>query len=206
MSNNIQFNGSPTTKRNIPNVIYEDIVELEDILQIIKENIELPLKHPEIFKKLEQKPHKGILMSGPPGCGKTLIAKAIANEYKAHFILINGTEIISKYYGNTEAELRRIFKETKEKSPSIIFIDEIDSIALGRNIISHSFEKKIVTQLLTLLDGVEERGNIIVIAATNRPEDLDEALKRPGRFDFELKINLPNKNASALLSKFLIVF
>jgi len=157
--------------------------------------IELPLRHPEIFEKLGIEAPKGILLYGPPGTGKTLLAKAVANESNAHFISISGPEIMSKFYGESEARLREIFKEAKEKAPSIIFIDEIDSIAPKREEVTGEVERRVVSQLLSLMDGLESRGKVIVIAATNRPNAIDPALRRPGRFDREIEIRVPDKKA-----------
>jgi len=181
--------------RGIPRVTWEDIGDLEEAKQKIREIVELPLKHPELFKHLGIEPPKGILLYGPPGTGKTLLAKALANEIGAHFIAINGPEIMSKYYGESEARLREIFKEAEENAPAIIFIDEIDSIAPRREEVTGEVEKRVVAQLLTLMDGLKERGKVIVIGATNRPEALDPALRRPGRFDREIEIPPPDKRA-----------
>jgi transitional endoplasmic reticulum ATPase len=155
--------------------------------------IELPLRHPEIFEKLGVEAPKGILLYGPPGTGKTLLAKAVATESNAHFIPISGPEIMSKFYGESEARLREIFKEAKEKAPTIVFIDEIDSIAPKREEVTGEVERRVVSQLLSLMDGLEGRGKVIVIAATNRPNALDPALRRPGRFDREIEIKVPDK-------------
>src|SRR5919197_1466833 len=164
------------------------------VVRKIKEMIELPLRHPEIFEKLGIEAPKGVLLYGPPGTGKTLLAKAVANESNAHFISISGPEIMSKFYGESEARLREIFKEAKEKAPSIIFIDEIDSIAPKREEVSGEVERRVVSQMLSLMDGLEGRGKVIVIAATNRQNALDLALRRPGRFDREIEIKVPDKN------------
>ncbi|RLF25225.1 MAG: AAA family ATPase [Thermoprotei archaeon] len=177
----------------IPRVTYEDIGDLEEAKQKIREMVELPLKHPELFRRLGIEPPKGILLYGPPGCGKTLLAKAVANEVGAHFIAINGPEIMSKFYGESEARLREIFKEAEENAPSIIFIDEIDAIAPKRSEVTGEVERRVVAQLLTLMDGLKGRGQVIVIGATNRPEALDPALRRPGRFDREIMIPVPDK-------------
>ena len=179
----------------IPRVTWEDIGDLEEAKQKIRELVELPLKHPEIFKHLGIEPPKGILLYGPPGCGKTLLAKAVANETNAYFIHINGPEIMSKYYGESEARLREIFEEAKKNAPAIIFIDEIDAIAPRRDEVTGEVEKRVVAQLLTLMDGLQERGQVIVIGATNRPEAVDPALRRPGRFDREIYIGMPDKRA-----------
>jgi len=179
--------------RGVPQVSYEDIGGLKDEIQKVREMIELPLRHPEIFEKLGVEAPKGVLLYGPPGTGKTLLAKAVANESNAHFISISGPEIMSKFYGESEARLREIFKEAKEKAPSIIFIDEIDSIAPKREEVTGEVERRVVSQLLSLMDGLEARGKVIVIAATNRPNALDPALRRPGRFDREIEIKVPDK-------------
>ncbi len=174
-------------------VTWEDIGDLEEAKERIREIVELPLKHPEIFQRLGIEPPKGILLYGPPGTGKTLLAKALANEIGAYFVAINGPEIMSKFYGESEERLREVFKEAQENAPSIIFIDEIDSIAPKRGEVVGEVEKRVVAQLLTLMDGIQERGKVIVIGATNRPEDLDPALRRPGRFDREIEIRPPDK-------------
>src|SRR6266496_840054 len=181
------------TLRGVPQVTYEDIGGLKEEIQKAREMIELPLRHPEIFEKLGIEAPKGILLRGPPGTGKTLLAKAVANESNAHFISISGPEIMSKFYGESEARLREIFKEAKEKAPSIIFIDEIDSIAPKREEVTGEVERRVVSQLLSVMDGLEARGKVIVIAATNRPNALDPALRRPGRFDREIEIKVPDK-------------
>ena len=181
------------TLRGVPQVTYEDIGGLTDEIKKVREMIELPLRHPEIFEKLGIEAPKGVLLYGPPGTGKTLLAKAVANESNAHFISISGPEIMSKFYGESEARLREIFKEAKEKSPSIIFIDEIDSIAPKREEVTGEVERRVVSQLLSLMDGLEARGKVIVIAATNRPNAIDPALRRPGRFDREIEIKVPDK-------------
>src|SRR5215467_9242696 len=174
-------------------VAYEDIGGLKEEIQKVREMIELPLRHPEIFEKLGIEAPKGILLRGPPGTGKTLLAKAVANESNSHFISISGPEIMSKFYGESEARLREIFKEAKEKSPSIIFIDEIDSIAPKREEVTGEVERRVVSQLLSVMDGLAARGKVIVIAATNRPNAIDPALRRPGRFDREIEIKVPDK-------------
>ncbi len=181
------------TLRGVPQVTYEDIGGLTDEIKKVREMIELPLRHPEIFEKLGIEAPKGVLLFGPPGTGKTLLAKAVANESNAHFISISGPEIMSKFYGESEARLREIFKEAKEKSPSIIFIDEIDSIAPKREEVTGEVERRVVSQMLSLMDGLEARGKVIVISATNRPNAIDPALRRPGRFDREIEIKVPDK-------------
>ena len=179
----------------IPRVTYEDIGDLEEAKQKIREMVELPLKHPELFRKLGIDPPKGVLLHGPPGCGKTLLAKAVANESDAYFIAINGPEIMSKFYGESEQRLREVFKEAEENAPAIIFIDEIDAIAPKRGEVTGEVERRVVAQLLALMDGLKSRGQVIVIAATNRPGDLDPALRRPGRFDREIAIPVPDRRA-----------
>ncbi len=181
------------TLRGVPQVTYEDIGGLTDEIKKVREMIELPLRHPEIFEKLGVEAPKGVLLYGPPGTGKTLLAKAVANESNAHFISISGPEIMSKFYGESEARLREIFKEAREKSPSIIFVDEIDSIAPKREEVTGEVERRVVSQMLSLMDGLEARGKVIVIAATNRPNAIDPALRRPGRFDREIEIKVPDK-------------
>ncbi len=181
------------TLRGVPQVTYEDIGGIGDEIKKVREMIELPLRHPEIFEKLGIEAPKGVLLFGPPGTGKTLLAKAVANESQAHFISISGPEIMSKFYGESEARLREIFKEAREKSPSIIFVDEIDSIAPKREEVTGEVERRVVSQMLSLMDGLEARGKVIVIAATNRPNAIDPALRRPGRFDREIEIKVPDK-------------
>ena len=179
--------------KGITPINYEDIGGLRDEIRKVREMIELPLRHPEIFEKLGVKAPKGILLYGPPGTGKTLLAKAVAYESSAHFISISGPEIMSKFYGESEARLREIFKEAKEKAPTIIFIDEIDSIAPKREEVTGEVERRVVSQLLSLMDGLEGRGEVIIVAATNRPNAIDPALRRPGRFDREIEIKVPDK-------------
>jgi transitional endoplasmic reticulum ATPase len=181
------------TLRGVPQVSYEDIGGLTDEIKKVREMIELPLRHPEIFEKLGIEAPKGVLLYGPPGTGKTLLAKAVANESNAHFISISGPEIMSKFYGESEARLREIFKEAREKAPSIVFIDEIDSIAPKREEVTGEVERRVVSQMLSLMDGLEARGKVIVISATNRPNAIDPALRRPGRFDREIEIKVPDK-------------
>ena len=181
------------TLRGVPQVTYEDIGGIRDEIKKVREMIELPLRHPEIFEKLGIEAPKGVLLYGPPGTGKTLLAKAVANESNAHFISISGPEIMSKFYGESEARLREIFKEAREKAPSIIFVDEIDSIAPKIEEVTGEVERRVVSQMLSLMDGLEARGKVIVISATNRPNAIDPALRRPGRFDREIEIKVPDK-------------
>ncbi len=188
----IQIFEKPIAGVRIPHITWEDIGDLEEAKQKIRELVELPLRHPELFKHLGIEPPKGILLIGPPGTGKTLLAKAVANEANAYFVAINGPEIMSKYYGESEARLREIFEEAKKNAPAIIFIDEIDAIAPKREEVTGEVEKRVVAQLLTLMDGLQERGQIVVIGATNRPDAVDPALRRPGRFDREIWINPPD--------------
>ncbi|MGY5875946.1 MAG: CDC48 family AAA ATPase [Candidatus Thorarchaeota archaeon] len=178
---------------SIPHVTYEDIGGLGKELQKIRETVELPMKSPELFKRLGIAPPKGVLLHGPPGTGKTLIAKAVANETGATFKVINGPEIMSKFYGESEQKLRELFDEAATNAPSIIFIDELDSIAPKRADVTGEVERRVVAQLLALMDGLEARGQVIVIGATNRVDDVDEALRRPGRFDREIEIGVPDK-------------
>ncbi len=179
----------------VPRITYEDIGGLTNEVQKIREMIELPLRHPEIFERVGIEAPKGVLLYGPPGTGKTLLAKAVANETSANFYSIGGPEIMSKYYGESEERLRQVFKEAQENAPSIIFIDEIDSIAPKREEVTGETEKRIVSQLLTLMDGIEARGKVVVIAATNRPDAIDPALRRPGRFDREIEIGIPDEKS-----------
>ena len=179
--------------KGVPRVTYEDIGGLRNEVQKVREMIELPLRHPEIFERIGIEAPKGVLLHGPPGTGKTLLAKAVANETNANFYSIGGPEIMSKFYGESEEKLREIFKEAQENAPSIIFIDEIDSIAPKREEVSGDVEKRIVSQLLTLMDGISSRGKIVVIGATNRPNAIDPALRRPGRFDREIEIGIPDE-------------
>ncbi|MEM3676025.1 MAG: VCP-like ATPase [Thermoplasmataceae archaeon] len=178
---------------DVSRISYEDIGGLSDQLSKVREIIELPLKHPELFERLGIHPPKGVLLHGPPGTGKTLIARAVANESGANFFSINGPEIMSKYYGQSEQKLREIFMKAEESAPSIIFIDEIDSIAPKREEVQGEVERRVVAQLLTLMDGLKERGHVIVIGATNRIDAVDPALRRPGRFDREINIGVPDK-------------
>ncbi|HSU73209.1 MAG TPA: CDC48 family AAA ATPase [Candidatus Binatia bacterium] len=178
----------------VPDIAYEDIGGLQDEIKKVREMVELPLRHPEIFERLGIEPPKGVLLHGPPGTGKTLMAKAVANETNSHFVLINGPEIMSKYYGQSEENLRKKFEEAEKNAPSIIFIDEIDAIASKREETRGEVERRVVAQLLALMDGLKSRGKVVVIAATNVPNILDPALRRPGRFDREIEIGVPNKD------------
>jgi len=180
-------------KKEVSDIHYEDIGGLGRELQLVREMIELPLRHPEIFERLGIQPPKGVLLYGPPGTGKTLIAKAVANEVDAHFISLSGPEIMSKYYGESEKGLREKFEEAEQNAPAIIFIDEIDSIAPKREETKGEVERRVVAQLLSLMDGLKGRGQVIVIAATNLPDSIDPALRRGGRFDREIEIGIPDK-------------
>lgn len=182
------------SEEELPEVTYEDIGGLSGEIKKVREMIELPLKHPELFERLGVDPPKGVLLHGPPGTGKTLLAKAVANETNSHFISINGPEIMSKFYGESEQNLRKKFEEAEKNSPSIIFIDEIDAIATKREETKGEVEKRVVAQMLAIMDGLKSRGRVVVIAATNVPNVLDPALRRPGRFDREIEIGVPNKN------------
>ena len=179
--------------KGVPRTTYEDIGGLREEIQRIREMVELPLRHPEIFQRLGIEPPKGVLLHGPPGCGKTLLARAVASESEANFFSINGPEIMSKFYGESEARLREIFQQAQQNAPSIIFIDELDAIAPKREEVTGEVERRVVAQLLALMDGLSGRGNVIVIGATNRPGALDPALRRPGRFDREVEIGVPDK-------------
>ncbi len=190
-SSNLKILTETTTDKRI-RITYEEVGGLSDVVKGMREIVELPLRHPELFSRLGVEPHSGVLLYGPPGCGKTLLAKVIASESDANMYLINGPEIMNKYYGETEARLREIFKEAKDNSPGIIFIDEIDAIAPKREEVYGDVEKRVVGQLLALMDGLNERGNVIVLGASNRPDSVDPALRRPGRFDREMVISVPN--------------
>ncbi len=190
----VKINKEPLKEiKNVPNVTYDDVGGLKDTIQKVREMIELPLRHPEIFERLGIDPPKGILLYGAPGTGKTLLAKAVANESDANFFYVGGPEIISKYVGESEERLRKLFAEAQENAPSIIFIDEIDAIAPKREEVMGEVEKRMVSQLLTIMDGLKARGEVIVIGATNRPDSIDQALRRPGRFDREIEIGVPDK-------------
>ena len=177
----------------VPRITYDELGGLKKEVQKIREMVELPMRHPELFEKIGVEAPKGVLLYGPPGTGKTLLAKAVAGETNAHFISLSGPEIMGKYYGESEERIREIFNQAEENSPSIIFIDEIDSIAPKRDEVSGEVEKRIVSQLLTLMDGMKSRGKVVVIAATNRPDSIDPALRRPGRFDREIEIGIPDE-------------
>jgi len=190
----IEFSDKPAAGfEGLKYISYEDIGGLKGELQRVRETIELPMRHPELFRKLGIDPPKGVLLYGPPGTGKTLIAKAVANESGANFIPIAGPEVISKYYGESEQRLREIFEEAQNNAPSIVFIDELDSIAPKREEVTGEVERRVVAQLLTMMDGLEERGEVVVIGATNRLDAIDPALRRPGRFDREIEIGVPNE-------------
>jgi transitional endoplasmic reticulum ATPase len=180
--------------RAIPKISYEDIGGLRPVIQKVREMIELPLRHPELFERLGVEAPKGVLLHGPPGTGKTLLARAVASETNANFLSIGGPEIMSKYYGESEERLRDVFKQAQENAPSIIFIDEIDSIAPKREEVTGEVEKRVTSQLLSLMDGLQSRGKVVVIGATNRPNAIDPALRRPGRFDREIEIGVPDRD------------
>ncbi len=192
---NIDLRSAPMSAEDekIARISYEDIGGLEDVIQKLREMIELPLRYPEIFEKLGVEAPKGLLLYGPPGTGKTMLAKAVANETDAHFIHLSGPEIMSKFYGESEANIRGVFKEAEENAPSIVFIDEIDAIAPKRSEVTGEVERRVVAQLLALMDGLESRGQVVVIAATNRVNSIDPALRRGGRFDREIEIGVPDK-------------
>ncbi|MDX1611121.1 MAG: CDC48 family AAA ATPase, partial [Candidatus Thermoplasmatota archaeon] len=197
-STRIELSDKPASEAEdaarIPRVTYEDIGGLEPQIRRVREMVELPLRHPEVFERIGVDAPKGVLLHGPPGTGKTLIAKAVAGETEASFYSLSGPEIMSKFYGESEERLREIFEEAEENAPSIVFIDEIDSIAPNRDEVSGEVERRVVAQLLGLMDGLEERGKVVVIAATNRPNAVDPALRRPGRFDREMEIGIPDRD------------
>ena len=176
-----------------PRISYEDVGGMRPVIQKVREMIELPLRHPELFERLGVEAPKGVLLYGPPGTGKTLLARAVASETNANFYSIGGPEIMSKYYGESEERLRDVFKQAQENAPSIVFIDELDSIAPKREEVTGEVEKRVVSQLLSLMDGLQSRGKVVVIGATNRVNALDPALRRPGRFDREIEIGVPDK-------------
>ena len=197
MANNteVRINDKPAASGGeIPQVSYDDIGGLDGEIKKIREMVELPLRHPELFKRLGVEAPKGVLLHGPPGTGKTMLAKAVAGETSSNFTYIGGPEIVSKFYGESEEKLREIFKEAEENAPSIIFIDEIDSLAPKRDEVSGETERRIVAQMLALMDGLKSRGKVVVIGATNRPNSIDEALRRPGRFDREIEISIPDRD------------
>src|SRR5437879_916320 len=177
-----------------PRISYEDVGGMRPVIQKVREMIELPLRHPELFERLGVEAPKGVLLYGPPGTGKTLLARAVASETNANFYSIGGPEIMSKYYGESEERLRDVFKQAQENAPSIIFIDELDSIAPKREEVTGEVEKRVVSQLLSLMDGLQSRGKVVVIGATNRPNAIDPALRRPGRFDREIEIGVPDRD------------
>ena len=189
------------SEEKIPDINYEDIGGLKEEIKKIREMVEIPMKHPEIFQKLGITPPKGVLLHGPPGTGKTLLAKAVANESDAHFILLNGPEIMSKFYGESEKKIRDIFEQAEKNAPSIIFIDEMDAIAPKREDSHGEVERRVVSQLLTMMDGLNSRGKVIVVGATNRVSAIDPALRRPGRFDREIEINVPDKEGRLAILK-----
>ena len=189
----ISILSEPVPELEMPSrTTYEDIGGLDEAIKRIREMVELPLRHPEIFQRLGIEPPKGVLLHGPPGCGKTLLARAVANESEANFYAINGPEIMSKFYGESEARMRKMFEDAEKNAPGILFIDEIDAIAPKRSEVTGEVERRVVAQLLASMDGLKGRGNVIVIGATNRPDALDPALRRPGRFDREIEIGIPS--------------
>ena len=191
----ITIMGEPVPELEMPSrTTYEDIGGLDEEIRRIREMVELPLRHPEIFQRLGIDPPKGVLLHGPPGCGKTLLARAVANESDANFYAINGPEIMSKFYGESEARMRKMFEDAEKNAPSILFIDEIDAIAPKRGEVTGEVERRVVAQLLASMDGLKGRGHVIVIGATNRPDALDPALRRPGRFDREVELGIPDRD------------
>lgn len=198
----IQLTEMPESLRGIPNISYDDIGGMHDAITRVREMIELPLNHPELFEQLGIEPPKGVLLWGPPGTGKTLLAQAVANESNAYFTSINGPEIMSKFYGESEQRLRELFEEAEKNAPAILFIDELDSIAPKREEVTGEVERRVVAQLLSVMDGMQARGKVVVIAATNRPNAVDPALRRPGRFDREVEVGIPDQKE--LMEIFLI--
>ena len=198
---NLNSKAVDISEDSIPQITYEDIGGLKNEVKKVREMVELPLKRPEIFSRLGIEPPKGVLLYGPPGTGKTLLAKAVANESEAHFILLNGPEVMSKFYGESEKKIREIFNEAEKNAPSIVFIDEIDSLAPKREESNGEVERRVVSQLLTMMDGLKSRGKVVVIGATNRPEAIDPALRRPGRFDREVEISVPDKEGRLSILK-----
>jgi transitional endoplasmic reticulum ATPase len=189
------------TEDNLPDINYEDIGGLGDEIKKIREMVEIPMKHPEIFERLGIEPPRGVLLHGPPGTGKTLLAKAVANESESNFMLLNGPEIMSKFYGESEKKIRDIFEEAEKNAPTIIFIDELDAIAPKREEVTGEVERRVVSQILTLMDGLKSRGKVIVIGATNRVNAIDPALRRPGRFDREIEVGVPRKEGRLQILK-----
>ncbi|WP_053057649.1 ATP-binding protein [Rubrobacter aplysinae] len=185
--------GGGAGTRNVPDTRYEDVGGMDEAITLIREAVELPVTNPALFERLGIKPHRGVLLHGPPGTGKTLLARAVARETGAHFIAVSGPEILNKYWGQSEARLRNIFAEAKNRSPAIILFDELDSFASARDSASESFEATLVSQLLSLMDGLSELGRVCVVATTNRPSSVDPALRRPGRFDHEVRVGLPDE-------------
>jgi transitional endoplasmic reticulum ATPase len=189
--------GGSAGTRNVPDTRYEDVGGMGEAITLIREAVELPITNPALFETLGIKPHRGVLLHGPPGTGKTLLARAVARETGAHFIAVSGPEILNKYWGQSEARLRNIFAEAKNRAPSLILLDELDSFASARDSASESFEATLVSQLLSLMDGLSELGRVCVVATTNRPSSLDPALRRPGRFDHEVRVGLPEEAGRA---------
>ena len=187
--------GTAPGSRNVPATTYGDVGGMRETIALVREAVEMPITHPELFERLGIRPHKGILFYGPPGTGKTLLARAVAHESGAHFIAVSGPEILNKFWGQSEARLRSIFAEARAKAPAIVLFDEIDSFASSRDAMSESFEATLVSQLLSLMDGMNDLGRVCVIATTNRPSALDPALRRPGRFDHEIEVGLPDVEA-----------
>jgi transitional endoplasmic reticulum ATPase len=185
--------GGGAGTRNVPDTRYEDVGGMDEAITLIREAVELPVTNPALFETLGIKPHRGVLLHGPPGTGKTLLARAVARETGAHFIAVSGPEILNKYWGQSEARLRNIFAEARNRAPSIILFDELDSFASARDSASESFEATLVSQLLSLMDGLSELGRVCVVATTNRPSSVDPALRRPGRFDHEVRVGLPDE-------------